>query len=112
METHHTGDLIIQFDVEFPPMNFFNDQSILQKLESLLPSKPVLNIPSGITLDEASSMIDHKKESHSHRHRSQKTGDESDEAEAEDDDDQYIDADDDEEDEDDDQPQVHSCQTH
>ena len=23
METHHTGDLIIQFDVEFPPMNFF-----------------------------------------------------------------------------------------
>jgi len=30
METHQTGDLIIQFDVEFPPMNFFNDQSILQ----------------------------------------------------------------------------------
>jgi DnaJ-class molecular chaperone len=30
METHHTGDLIIQFDVEFPPMNFFNDPNILQ----------------------------------------------------------------------------------
>jgi hypothetical protein len=30
METHHTGDLIIQFDVEFPSMNFFNDPSILQ----------------------------------------------------------------------------------
>jgi DnaJ-class molecular chaperone len=30
METHHTGDLIIQFDVEFPSINFFNDQSILQ----------------------------------------------------------------------------------
>ncbi len=30
METHQTGDLIIQFDVEFPPMNFFNDQLILQ----------------------------------------------------------------------------------
>ena len=30
METHHTGDLIIQFEVEFPPMNFFNDPTILQ----------------------------------------------------------------------------------
>ena len=30
METHHTGDLIIQFDVEFPPMNYFNDTNILQ----------------------------------------------------------------------------------
>jgi len=30
METHHTGDLIIQFDVEFPSINFFNDPSILQ----------------------------------------------------------------------------------
>jgi DnaJ-class molecular chaperone len=30
METHHTGDLIIQFDVDFPPMNFFNDPTILQ----------------------------------------------------------------------------------
>jgi DnaJ-class molecular chaperone len=30
METHHTGDLFIQFDVEFPPMNYFNDTNILQ----------------------------------------------------------------------------------
>ena len=30
METHHTGDLIIQFDVEFPPMNFFTDPNALQ----------------------------------------------------------------------------------
>jgi DnaJ-class molecular chaperone len=106
METHHTGDLFIQFMVEFPPMNFFHDQSILQKLESLLPAKLVLNIPSGINLDEASAMIDHKKEPSSHKHRSHQTGDESDE----DDDDQYIDEDDD--DDDDDEPHAHSCQTH
>ncbi len=71
----------------------------------MLPSKPVLNIPDGTNLDEASSMIDHKKEFHSHEHRSHKTADESNE----DDDDQYIDDDDDD---DDGQPQVHSCQTH
>jgi len=107
METHHTGDLIIQFDVEFPPINFFNDPNIIQKLESLLPSKPVLDIPVEITIDEASPMIDHKKESCSNKHRSHKTGDESDE---DDDNDQYVDDDDD--DDDDDGPQVHSCQTH
>ncbi|CAF1277552.1 unnamed protein product [Adineta steineri] len=117
METHHTGDLIIQFDVEFPPMNFFNDINILQKLESLLPSKPELDIPSGIILDESSSMIDHKKESNTNKHRSShKIGDESNEDDNNnDDDDQYTDddGDDDDDDEDEDgQPQVHSCQTH
>lgn len=30
METHHTGDLIIQFDVEFPPINFFHNPNIIQ----------------------------------------------------------------------------------
>lgn len=30
METHHTGDLIIQFDVEFPPINFFHHPDIIQ----------------------------------------------------------------------------------
>jgi hypothetical protein len=75
-------------------------------LESLLPAKSVLNIPSGINLDEASAMIDHKKEPSSHKHRSHQTGGESDE----DDDDQYIDEDDD--DDDDDESHAHSCQTH
>lgn len=110
METHHTGDLIIQFDVEFPPMNFFNDPSILQKLESLLPSKPTLDIPNGINLDEASTMIDHKKESFSSKHRSQQPMDESNEDE--DEDENYIDADDDDDDGDNGHPQVHTCQTH
>ena len=36
METHHTGDLIIQFDVEFPPMNFFQDLSMLQVTSHVL----------------------------------------------------------------------------
>ena len=30
MRTHDSGDLIIQFDVEFPPINYFNDTNILQ----------------------------------------------------------------------------------
>lgn len=105
METHHTGDLIIQFEVEFPPMNFFNDPTILQKLESLLPSKPVLHVPNGISLDESSSMVDYKKESSSNSHRTAKSEHETDD----DDDEQYIDDDDDD---DHDHPQVHACQTH
>jgi len=116
METHHTGDLIIQFDVEFPPMNFFNDSTILHKLENLLPAKSILNVPLGVNLDEASSMIDYKKESKSTKHRAQRIYDENNEEEEEDDDDdddddQYVDDDDDEEKEDD-HPQVHQCQTH
>ncbi|CAF0889577.1 unnamed protein product [Rotaria sordida] len=108
METHHTGDLIIQFDVEFPPINFFHHPNIIQKLESILPSKPVLNVPSGVNLDEASSMIDYNKESHSNKHRSQKTYSGNNDENDDDDDDQYVDDDDD----DDNQPQVHACQTH
>ena len=34
LETHHTGDLIIRFDVEFPPMNFFTDPVLLQVRET------------------------------------------------------------------------------
>jgi len=117
MESHHTGDLILQFDVEFPPMNFFNDPNILKKLESLLPSKPVLDIPSGINLDETSIMTDCKKESYSHKRRSHKINEESneDEEEEDDDDDLYVDEDDDDDEDEVDEdghPQVHSCQTH
>ncbi len=84
-------------------------------MESLLPSKPVLTIPSGVPLDEASSMIDHKKESQAQKHRSNATNDESNE-EDEDDDDQYVDDDDEDDDDDDEdedgQPRVQTCQTH
>ncbi|CAF2946274.1 unnamed protein product [Rotaria sp. Silwood2] len=110
METHHTGDLIIQFDVEFPPINFFHHSNIIQKLESILPAKPVLNVASEVNLDEASSMIDHHKEPHSNKHRAQKAYNDTNE-ENDDDDDQYVD-DDDDDDDDTDQPQVHACQTH
>ena len=83
-------------------------------MESLLPSKQVLTVPSGVTLDEASSMIDHKRESQAQKHRSNKNNDESNE-EDEDDDDQYVDDDDDDDDEDeedDGHPHVQTCQTH
>lgn len=126
METHHTGDLIIQFDVEFPSVNFFNDPTVLQvksvlsidrwllfdfqTLESLLPAKTTFEIPVGVNIDEASAMIEHKKEPLGGKHRSQRPMDESNEDE-EDDDENYIDADDDDED-DEGHPQVHSCQTH
>ncbi|CAF1286441.1 unnamed protein product [Adineta ricciae] len=115
METHHTGDLIIQFDVEFPPMNFFTDPNILQLLESILPAKSVLEVPSGVNIDDSSSsMIDYKKETHSNKHRSpQKPGDDSNEDIDGDDDAQYTDDDDDDDDDEHDgHPQVHSCATH
>ncbi|CAF1612865.1 unnamed protein product [Rotaria magnacalcarata] len=119
METHHTGDLIIQFDVEFPPISFFQHPNIIQQLESILPPKPTLNVPSGVNLDETSSMIDYKSESHPNKHRSQKASNDSTEenggdGDDDDDDDQYVDDDDDDEDDEDNdgQPKVHSCQTH
>ena len=80
-------------------------------MESILPNKPVVNIPTGIALDKASSMIDHEKVSHGTKHRSNKDND--DEDAEEDDDDQYVDDDDDEDDEDEDgQPHVQACHTH
>lgn len=126
LETHHTGDLIIRFDVEFPPMNFFTNPILLQvreiqedlsvhsrcslqRLEALLPAKPTFNFPStGTNFDQASPMVDYQKElPSSSKHRSPRTVNEDDD---EDDDDQYVDEDEDDEDEDG-HPQVHSCQT-
>ena len=83
-------------------------------MESILPNKPILNLPSGVVVDEASAMLDHEKPSHGNKHRSNKSNDESnedDEEVEEDDDDQYID-DDDDDDDDDDQPHVQACHTH
>ena len=85
-------------------------------MESILPSKPVLNLPSGVTIDEGSTLVDHEKPSHGNKHRSNKGNDESNEddegeEDGEDDDDQYVD-DDDDDDDDDDQPHVQACHTH
>ncbi|CAF4838965.1 unnamed protein product, partial [Rotaria magnacalcarata] len=69
------------------------------QLESILPPKPTLNVPSGVNLDETSSMIDYN-ESHPNKHRSQKASNDSTEenggdGDDDDDDDQYVDDDDD-----------------
>jgi len=100
METHHTGDLIVHFDVEFPPANFFNNPSLIKNLEALLPAKSSITIPTGTNLDEASSMT----ECHQRPHSSPIAKDDD-----EDDDDQYMDEDDDDDEDEDGLPHVHSC---
>lgn len=47
MRTHENGDLIIQFDVEFPPEKFFSDSQTLKQLESALPKRTPVDIPKG-----------------------------------------------------------------
>jgi len=58
MRTHEHGDLIVQFDVEFPPEKFFTDDiQLVKQLESVLPTKPHVDIPKGEHVEEA-HMID------------------------------------------------------
>jgi len=104
MENHHTGDLIIQFEVEFPPANFFNNSTLIKTLETILPPKSTLTIPSGINIDEATAMVECKERPTSKNHYH----DDDDDDEEEEDDDDYMDDDDD----DDDDPEVNSCHTH
>ncbi|CAF1430806.1 unnamed protein product, partial [Didymodactylos carnosus] len=57
MRTHDMGDLIIQFDVEFPHEKFLTDSAALKQLESILPTKAKVVIPEGEHVEEA-HMID------------------------------------------------------
>ncbi|CAG2211198.1 dnaJ homolog subfamily A member 2-like [Mytilus edulis] len=45
------GDLIVKFDITFPPKNFADPEQ-LKKLESLLPSRPEREIPTGEDVEE------------------------------------------------------------
>lgn len=47
METHHTGDLIILFDVEFPPIDFFKDLQVRIPLSLFLQSNVFLPVEIG-----------------------------------------------------------------
>ncbi|CAF3470024.1 unnamed protein product [Rotaria sp. Silwood1] len=57
MRTHDTGDLIIQFDVEFPSEKHLTDPHVLKKLESILPKRPHVEIPKGEHVEDV-HMID------------------------------------------------------
>jgi len=57
MRTHDAGDLIIQFEVEFPHEKFLIDPHAIKQLESILPPKPRVEIPQGEHVEEA-HMID------------------------------------------------------
>jgi len=52
MRTHETGDLIVQFDVEFPPEKFFSDSQTLKQLESVLPKRVHVDIPKGEQVED------------------------------------------------------------
>ncbi|KAH3774260.1 dnaJ homolog subfamily A member 2-like [Dreissena polymorpha] len=45
------GDMLIKFEVEFPPNNFA-DESKLKKLEKLLPARPDFEMPEGEHVEE------------------------------------------------------------
>lgn len=65
------GNLIIDFDVEFPKKNFASEDK-LKQLESILPKRPQLNIPKGVDVDDSCSMEDfdpikHQSRSSGHR---------------------------------------------
>lgn len=57
MRTHDTGDLIVQFDVEFPGEKALTDPQVLKQLESILPKRDVIEIPTGEHVEEV-HMID------------------------------------------------------
>ncbi|CAF1386185.1 unnamed protein product, partial [Didymodactylos carnosus] len=57
MRTREHGDLIIQFEVEFPHEKFLTDPAALKQLESILPPKTKVTIPEGEHVEEA-HMID------------------------------------------------------
>jgi DnaJ family protein A protein 2 len=68
MRTHDTGDLIIQFDVEFPTEKSLTPAQ-LKQLEHVLPKRPHVDIPKGEHVEDA-HMIDFSttKSAHNDRH--------------------------------------------
>jgi len=101
MERHHTGDLLIHFDIEFPRANFLNDPNLIKSLETLLPAKSIVKIPVGVNIDDASPMIEcqyRPSPKHNHHHNES--------------DNDYMDCDDDDDDDDNTgHPHVQTCHT-
>ncbi|CAF1031060.1 unnamed protein product [Adineta steineri] len=68
MRTHDTGDLIIQFDVEFPAEKSLTDVQ-LKQLETVLPKRTHVEIPTGEHVEEVSMIDFHTtKSAHDSRH--------------------------------------------
>ncbi|CAF1073172.1 unnamed protein product [Rotaria sp. Silwood1] len=68
MRTHDTGDLIIQFDVEFPSEKSLTEVQ-LKQLESILPKRPHVDIPQGEHVEEVSMIDFHTtKSAHDSKH--------------------------------------------
>ncbi|CAF1170378.1 unnamed protein product [Adineta steineri] len=68
MRTHDTGDLIVQFDVEFPSDKSQLDPQIFKQLEALLPKRPHVDIPKGEHVEDAHMIDFHTtKSAHSDR---------------------------------------------
>lgn len=53
------GDLLIKFDITFPPQHFANEQQ-LKKLEKLLPHRPKTVIPEGEHVEEV-NLVDYEE---------------------------------------------------
>jgi len=69
MRTHDSGDLIIQFDVEFPSEKSLTDPQVLKQLELILPKRPHVDIPKGEHVEEVHMIDFHTtKSAHDNRH--------------------------------------------
>jgi len=80
MRTHDAGDLIVQFDVEFPSEKFFTDPQLLMQLESILPKRTHVDIPKGEHVEEVHMIDFHTTKSahddkHGHRREAYNAGD-------------------------------------
>lgn len=67
MRTHDTGDLIVQFDVEFPAEKSLDTEQ-LKALETLLPKRPHVEIPKGEHVEDV-HMIDFHTTKSAHNDR-------------------------------------------
>ncbi|KAL6948693.1 Type I HSP40 co-chaperone [Hanseniaspora vineae] len=61
------GNLVIEFDVEFPKDKFADEETLL-KLEQILPPRPSLNIPKGSTTEEC-ILEDYRPQQHGNKSR-------------------------------------------
>jgi DnaJ family protein A protein 2 len=60
------GNLLVKFDVEFPPNNFTSEEKI-KELESILPKRPALGIPKGAEVDDSCTFNEYDSVKHQSR---------------------------------------------
>ncbi|KAG0684094.1 Type I HSP40 co-chaperone [Pichia californica] len=60
------GNLLVKFEVEFPPKNFTTEEK-LKELETILPARHVVKIPKGVSVDDSCTLDDFDPSRHTSR---------------------------------------------